>query len=240
MSWATLINGLRVPGNVATHWDRADLLPSQIAKYLLIHHNWSDAAGRHRARVDQFWYEELILVRTCFSALKGKTQHVQRSQVEGWKLTPDRFSSILSSLFCFFSYYLGDQKQPETSMSKISHKRLFHTFMVPVLWYLALSILSIFLPIINLKILISSRCSSGPHLLLLNCLALWPEHNNHGLPSDPKTHFSPFILMRHGPISHYWCIIQTLALNVQECRAYRVKGNLRFGDIVILLRKHFH
>lgn len=162
----------------------------------------------------------------CICVLWRGKHDVQSSQVEAWKLTPDHFSSNPYSPTCFSSYCFRDEQQlaeispkqtnPITSMSKYSHKRLFHTLMVPALWYLVLSILSIFLPIINLKILISSQCSFGPHLLLLNCLALWPEHNNHGLPSDPRTHFSPFILMRHGLISHYWCIIQ-LKVSGAEC-----------------------
>lgn len=40
----------------------------------------------------------------------------------------------------------------------------------------------------------SSRCFSSPHFLALNCLALWPGHNNYGLPSDPERLFSPSYL----------------------------------------------
>lgn len=115
-----------------------------------------------------------------------------------------------STCFSLYGSVLGWKTSllEKTKISNVSHKRLFHPLMAAFLWYPVPSILPIFPPITNLRILISLQCSWGPHFLLLNCLALWPGHNNQGLPSDPKRHFSTFILMRYDLIFHYYCIIQ--------------------------------
>ena len=182
---------------------------------LVIHHNWSGGwcwqASSQGGSV-LAWGARTLL---CFSACMGIgfccNVGICDMQSEARKFTPHRLLFLV--LIFHFRMKINLQTLHGTNqlwkaMLNITHESTSHFIGYWWPWYPAPSILHIFPLITNRRILISSQCSLGPYLLLLNCLALWPRHNNQGLPSDPRRHVSAFILMRYALISNYLCIIQ--------------------------------